>query len=89
MIRKKKDKSKAIKEIKSNVVQRQEWAATFNAIAAFGLSVVSICMAFTQGIYEQSLWRFVFLTVVFSFVGFFSIMLYLLNMANVRKYQED
>lgn len=89
MIQKKKDKSKAVKEMKYNVARRQERASSLSVISALGLSLVSICMAFTQGIYKKSVWMFVFLTVVFGFVGLLSIWLYLLNITNVRKYLED
>ena len=89
MVRKKKDKSKAVLEMKYNVVRRQRWETGLNVVSAFGLSVVSILLAFEQEDSITFLGIYVSLTVVFAAMGVTSIILYLLNIENIKKYQED
>lgn len=89
MVRKKKDRSKAVKEMKYNVVRRQQWAAALNTVSAFGLSIVSILMAFIQGEFNFFFWTFVLLTIVLASMGVVSIILLFSNMISIRKYQED
>ena len=79
MRRKKKDKSKAVQEMKYNVVRRQRWETGLNVVSAFGLSVVSILLAFEQEDSITFLGIYVSLTVVFAAMGVTSIILYLLN----------
>lgn len=89
MIRKKKDKSKAIKEMKYNVVRRQQWAAGLNAVSALGLTIVSILMPFKEKDEEVLYWSFVVLTIVFILMGVGSIALMLVNTHFTKKYSED